>query len=122
MYKKFVKVNSQYIKDGLYCTPKAYREVTLRMSTGDFATHKKEVVYLSEKEIVKQDDLNNILRHITFNEAIKDFLFIVKELGLTNRTFNEHIQFLETKTNYILIGDNNVKGQPQNSFLTPNIE
>lgn len=98
--KKFIELNSDNFQSQL-CTPRAYKELRLQMSTGDFHTHERKIVLLSERQIDKRRE--TILWDVSRSDLLKQYIQEVKEGVSDDISFKEFLEFYETAHNFIVI-------------------
>lgn len=90
--KKFIKLFSDDY-DGQIMTQKAYIAVCLTMSSGDHGAHRIERVLLTEKEIAAAIDKDQILWHVTHDDALEDFFQYIRDtndLTITAESYFEN--------------------------------
>lgn len=98
--KRFIELESDNF-NGQLCTPRAYKALTLQMSTGDFHSHKKRTVFLTQRQIDKRMDA--IIWHVTVKEALRTYIDDLKQNINHEFSFNEFLNQYETDSHYILV-------------------
>lgn len=103
--KKFIKLTADNY-EGSIMTPRAYNYCTLEMSSGDFGSHIKEVVFLTEKEVNSLNDQELILWDLSEKEALKQYFQEVKDGVSADLSFKDFIELTTSNGTYVYLGRN----------------